>query len=59
MRARYNIANSTLYRWVEQGLLPPPVKLVPGGKAAGWPEEEIDARDKALIANQRKALGKS
>ena len=53
--ARYNITNSTLYRWIDEGRFPAPVKLVEGGKASGWPLEEIEARERASIAKQRAA----
>ena len=53
--ARYGITNSTLYRWIEEGRFPAPVKLVEGAKASGWPLEELEARDRATIAAQRRA----
>jgi predicted DNA-binding transcriptional regulator AlpA len=36
-----NVSNATLYRWVESGKLPRPVKIVSGGRASGWPEDQI------------------
>jgi predicted DNA-binding transcriptional regulator AlpA len=36
-----NISNSTLYRWVASRQLPPPIKIVNGGRASGWPEDQI------------------
>lgn len=36
------ISNSTLYQWVKDGKLPPPMKIVPGGRASGWLESTID-----------------
>jgi prophage regulatory protein len=53
--ARYGITNSTLYRWIEEGRFPAPVKLVEGGKASGWILEELEARERANIAKQRAA----
>jgi predicted DNA-binding transcriptional regulator AlpA len=54
VRARYgNIGHSTLYRWVHEGRIPAPVKIVPGAKASGWLEEELDAADAANLASQR------
>jgi len=38
-----DISNATLYDWVAKGKLPPPVKLVDGGNASGWPESTINA----------------
>jgi prophage regulatory protein len=52
--ARYGITNSTLYRWIEEGRFPAPVKLVLGGKASGWPLEEIETRERDSIAQQRR-----
>lgn len=37
-----DISNSTLYLWVNQGKLPPPIKIVSGGRASGWPESVIE-----------------
>lgn len=51
--ARYGVTNSTLYRWIEEGKFPKPLKLVPGGKASGWPIEEIEALERERIAAQR------
>ena len=34
---------STLYELIANGKFPPPFKLVPGGRAAGWLEGTIDA----------------
>ena len=34
---------STIYELVSDGKFPPPFKLVPGGRAAGWLESTIDA----------------
>ncbi len=34
---------STIYELIGNGHFPPPFKLVPGGRAAGWLESTIDA----------------
>ena len=34
---------STLYELIANGKFPPPFKLIPGGRAAGWLESTIDA----------------
>lgn len=49
--ARYGVSNSTLYRWIDEGLFPAPVKLTSGGRSAacGWPVEELEARDRKLL----------
>ncbi len=54
--ARYTITNSTLYRWIEEKRFPAPVKLVEGGKACGWPIEEVEAHERTNIAKQRAAV---
>ena len=53
--ARYGIANTTLYRWIEEGRFPPPLKLAPGAKAAGWLLSEIENFERANIKMQREA----
>lgn len=47
-----DISNSTLYLWVNQKKLPPPTKIVQGGRASGWPEDTIQA-----IINNRGGAG--
>ena len=34
---------STIYELIAKGKFPAPFKLVPGGRAAGWLEQEVDA----------------
>lgn len=51
--ARYGITNATLYRWIEAGHFPKPVKLVPGGRISGWPQEEVEERDRKHLVQQR------
>jgi prophage regulatory protein len=38
---RTGLARSTIYQWISEGRFPKPVRL--GGRAVGWPEDEIDA----------------
>lgn len=45
-----NKASSTLYGRVEDGTLPPPIKI--GPRASGWIESEIDAVNAARIAEK-------
>ena len=33
---------STIYDLVARGIFPKPIKLVPGGRAVGWFEDQID-----------------
>lgn len=47
---RSGIARSTVYKMVQAGELPPPVRLF--GTATGWPEKEIDSVLNARIAGQ-------
>jgi len=42
-KALGDVAPSTVYLWVKSGKLPPPQKIVEGGRAAGWPESVIQA----------------
>lgn len=46
-RAQFGIANSTLYAWIEQGLMPPGIPL--GVRSVGWPQHELDALAAARI----------
>ena len=34
---------STLYQLITEGKFPAPFKLVPGGRATGWMEQDVDA----------------
>lgn len=40
---KVGFAPSTLYELIATGKFPPPFKLIPGGRAAGWLESTIDA----------------
>jgi prophage regulatory protein len=50
IKARRKISNSTFYRLRSQGLIVPPVHL--GPNARGYPEHEIAALDRAIIAGK-------
>ena len=41
--AKTNLCDSTIYDLISKKQFPPPFKLVPGGRAAGWLESTIDA----------------
>ena len=41
---------STVYREVGDGLLPPPVRI--GERASAWPDDEIDAVNRARLPGQ-------
>ncbi len=36
------LCSSTIYDLVSRGLFPRPFQLVPGGRAVGWLEDDID-----------------
>ena len=40
--AKVGFQPSTIYGLIAQGKFPKPYKLVPGGRAAGWQETEIN-----------------
>lgn len=46
--SRYSIGSTSLYRRVEEGLLPPPVRIGPNTSA--WPQHELDVIDRARLA---------
>lgn len=48
LMARRRQGRSTIYRLINVGLLPPPVKL--GLNSSAWPAHEVDAIDRVLIA---------
>lgn len=43
-----DVGRSTIYGWVQMGLLVPQVKC--GPRASGWPEDEIEAIAAARVA---------
>lgn len=45
---RWPVAPSTVWRWVERGILPPPIALGPGVSA--WPLPVIEAHEAAAAA---------
>ena len=50
LQAVFDLAQSTIYLHVSQGLLPKPVSL--GPRAVGWPADEIDQIINARIAGK-------
>ncbi len=40
--AQTKVPPSTIYYWIALGKFPPPIKLVDGGRAAGWLQVNID-----------------
>ncbi|MDQ1834088.1 helix-turn-helix transcriptional regulator [Massilia scottii] len=57
VQAVFDLAQSTIYLHVSQGLLPKPVSL--GPRAVGWPADEIDKIITARIAGKAEADIKS
>lgn len=47
---RTSLRKSTIYKWIERGTFPAPVRL--GGMVAVWPESDIEAWIDAQIANR-------
>ena len=45
---RWPVSTATLWRWVEAGILPPPIKL--GPQVAAWPLSVIEAHEAAKAA---------
>jgi predicted site-specific integrase-resolvase len=48
---RYNISTKTVDRWLEDGILPPPILVI--NRVRYWCEQELDAFDAALVAEQK------
>lgn len=57
LQAVFDLAQSTIYLHVSQGLLPRPVAL--GPRAVGWPADEIDQIINARIAGKNEGEIKS
>lgn len=43
VRARTTLSDSTLYRLIEEGEFPRPIKINPNGRAVAWIEDEVEA----------------
>lgn len=43
VRARTGLPKATIYWLIQRGLFPRPLKLIPGGRAVGWRQSDIDA----------------
>jgi DNA-binding transcriptional MerR regulator len=46
--ARYNVTNRTVDRWVESGILPPPVRI---NGLRYWSQRELEQRERELLSN--------
>lgn len=51
---RYSVHRSTIWRWVQAGLLPRPVQLSPG--CTRWRLDEIERREADLEATRGRPL---
>lgn len=40
VQARYKASRSSIYRWIEQGLFPPPIKL--GPRMVRWKSTDLE-----------------
>ena len=43
------LSRSTIYRMIQSGEFPPPIKLTPNGRASGWLQEEIENWKKSRV----------
>lgn len=43
LREKLRLSSSHLYALIARGLFPPPFSIVPGGRAKGWDEADVDA----------------
>jgi len=43
VRAKLNVSSAKLFDMCAKGVFPKPFTLVPGGRAVGWLEHEVDA----------------
>ena len=50
---KIGFAPSTIYELVAKGKFPKPFKILPGGRATGWLEHELDS----WLNDQRNSLG--
>lgn len=51
MSSRISVSKMTLYRWVKQGVLPPPVQV--GPRRVGWLESQVEE----FIASRKPVQG--
>jgi len=50
LAGQLGIGRSTLWRWVQQGILPSPIRI---GGIAGWRPEDIEAAIEQLQQNRK------
>ena len=42
VKRKLQVSSAKLYHMVANGLFPPPFQLIPGGRAKGWLEADVD-----------------
>lgn len=52
---RYSVSRNTVWRWVQQGTIPEPIKFSHG--CTRWNLAEVEAREQAIRAGTSKAIG--
>jgi prophage regulatory protein len=54
-RGKVGLCPSKIYELIDQGLFPRPFQLVPGGRAVGWLEADLDEwlRERKRASGQR------
>lgn len=50
IKSKTGLSRSTIYLRISDGVFPPPVSL--GGRAVGWPANEVDSLNEARIAGK-------
>ena len=52
VRQRTTLSDSTLYRLLDRGEFPRPIKVNPNGRAVAWLESEVDAWIESRLADR-------
>ncbi|WP_445005478.1 helix-turn-helix transcriptional regulator [Halomonas mongoliensis] len=52
VRQRTTLSDSSLYRLIEKGEFPRPIKVNPNGRAVAWLESEVDAWIESRLAER-------
>jgi len=42
VRQKLNVSGAKLFDMVSKGIFPPPFQIIPGGRAVGWLESDVD-----------------
>ena len=54
---RYTIKRRTVWRWVNNGILPSPTYFAGPGSGARWPIDELERRDSERDAERKQQAG--